>query len=188
MVAADRLLGYAAKHPNATIVYHPSDMLLLAHSDASYLSRPHSGSVAGGFHFLGKVHDPTFFNAPIFCVSTLIPVIVAAVSEAEYAAVFGNGQYVCDERNILSSLGYPQPPTAILCDNECAVGLANNTIRPKMSKSINMRLHWVQDRVRLNQFRVVFVPGADNLADFFTKPLPVYRHNELTPFYISRPS
>jgi hypothetical protein len=187
MVAAERLLGYVAKFPLATIIFLPSDMLLLAHSDASYLSRTNSGSVAGGFHFLGKENDPTFFNAPIFCVSTLIPVIVAAVSEAEYAAVFGNAQYACDERSILSSLGYPQPPTIILCDNECAVGLANNTIRPKMSKSINMRLHWVQDRVRLNHFRVVFVPGVDNLADFFTKPLPVYRHNELTPYYITRP-
>jgi hypothetical protein len=188
MIAAERLLGYAAKFPNATIVYKPSHMLLLAHSDASYLSRPNSGSVAGGFHFLGKTDDPTFFNAPIFCVSTLIPVIVAAVSEAEYAAVFGNAQYACDERTILASLGYTQPPTTILCDNECAVGLSNNNIRPKMSKSINMRLHWVQDRVRLNEFRIVFVPGVDNLSDFFTKPLPVYRHNELTPYYITRPS
>ncbi len=118
MASAERLLGYAAKYPNAAITYTPSDMLLLAHSDASYLSRPNSGSVAGGFHFLGKIKDPTFFNAPIFCVSTLIPVIVAAVSEAEYAAVFGNAQYVCDERTILASLGYPQPPTTILCDNE----------------------------------------------------------------------
>jgi hypothetical protein len=50
-----------------------------------------------------------------------------------------------------------------------------------------MRLHWVQDRVRLNQFRVAYVPGVDNLSDFFTKPLPVYRHNELTPYYITRP-
>ena len=141
-------------------------MLLLAHSDASYLSRANSGSVAGGFHFLGKENGPTFFNAPIFCVSTLIPVIVAAVSEAEYAAVFGNAQYACDERSILASLGYIQPPTTILCDNECAIGLANKSIQPKMSKSINMRLHWVQDRVKLNHFRVVFVPGVDNLADF----------------------
>jgi hypothetical protein len=187
MVAAERLLGYVAKFPLATITFFPSDMLLLAHSDASYLSRTNSGSVAGGFHFLGKENDPTFFNGPIFCVSTLIPVIVAAVSEAEYAAVFGNAQYACDERCILASLGYTQPPTTILCDNECAVGLANDTIRPKMSKSINMRLHWVQNRVKLNQFRVVFVPGVDNLADFFTKPLPVYRHHELTPYYITRP-
>ena len=188
MVAAERLLGYVAKFPLATLTYFPSDMLLLAHSDASYLSRANSGSVAGGFHFLGKENDPTFFNAPIFCVSTLIPVIVAAVSEAEYAAVFGNAQYACDERSILASLGYIQPPTTILCDNECAIGLANKSIQPKMSKSINMRLHWVQDRVKLNHFRVVFVPGVDNLADFFTKPLPVYRHNELTPYYITRPA
>jgi hypothetical protein len=31
-----RLLGYVKKYPNATIVYHASDMQVCAHSDASY--------------------------------------------------------------------------------------------------------------------------------------------------------
>ena len=76
--------------------------------------------------------------------------------------------------------------TPILCDNECAVGLANRTIRPKMSKSIDMRKNWVQDRVRQRQFTVSFVAGRDNLADFVTKPLPVDRHNALVPYYVFR--
>ena len=185
MATLERLLGYAAKYPAARLDFRPSDMLLRVESDASYLSRPNSGSVAGGFHYLGT-SDPDFRNAPILCISPLIPVVVAAVSEAEYAAVFGNAQVAADERSILASLGYPQPPTPILCDNECAVGLANRTIRPKMSKSIDMRLNWVQDRVRQRQFTVPFVAGRENLADFFTKPLPVDRHNALVPYYFSR--
>jgi hypothetical protein len=36
--AADQLLDYLATHPNATIRYHASDMILHIHSDASYLS------------------------------------------------------------------------------------------------------------------------------------------------------
>jgi hypothetical protein len=93
----------------ASLVIRPSDMLLRIHSDASHLSRPNSGSVAGGIHYLGT-SDPLFLNAAIHVHSTLIPVVTAAVSESEYAGVFANGQIAVDEIRALGSLGYPQPP------------------------------------------------------------------------------
>ena len=71
----------------------------------------------------------------------------------------------------------------IYCDNEVAIGLANRTVCPKMSKSLDMRFHWLRDRIDQGQFRVVFVPGKKNLADFFTKALPVARHKVLAPFF-----
>jgi hypothetical protein len=187
MAAAERLLGYAAAHPDNQLVIHASSMLLRIHSDGSYLSRPNSGSVAGGFHYLGDP-DPTKLNAPVLCHSTLIPVVVAAVSEAEYAAVFSNAQLGADERNILHDIGFPQPPTPIYCDNECAVGLSNDTIRPKKSKSMDMRFDWVKDRVKQRQFDVSFIPGKLNLSDFFTKALPVHEHIALAPIYATPPS
>ena len=161
-------------------------MLLCIHFDGSYLSRPNSGSVAGGFHYLGDL-DHTTLNAPVLCHSTLIPVVVAAVSEAEYAAVFSNAQLGVDERNILDSIGYPQPPTPIYCDNECAVGLSNGTVRPKKSKSMDMRFDWIKDRVTQGQFEVSFIPGKLNLSDFFTKALPVHEHITLAPIYATPP-
>ncbi len=51
-----------------------------------------------------------------------------------------------------------------------------------MSKSLDMRFHWLRDHIYQGQFRVVFVPGLQNLADFFTKSLPVARHKVLAPF------
>jgi hypothetical protein len=80
-------------------------------------------------------------------------------------------------------MGHPQPPTPLFCDNEVAIGLANDSINIKMSKSLDMRFHWLRDRVKQLQFRVVFVPGVINIADFFTKKaLPVARHRTLAPF------
>jgi hypothetical protein len=38
---------------------------------------------------------------------------------------------------------------------------------------MDMRFHWVRDRVRQGQFNIQWRPGAVNLADFFTKALPV---------------
>ena len=125
MAAACRLLGRAKLHPNHCLVFKPPDMILRIHSGASYLNRAKSGSTAGGCHYLGTT-DPDFFNGPVFCHCTCIPVIYQAVSECEHAGVFCNGQVGVDERIILSSLGHPQPTTIIYCDNECAIGLAES--------------------------------------------------------------
>jgi hypothetical protein len=162
-------------------------MKLFIHSDASCLSRPNAKSVAGGVHYLVS-NNPSLpiRNSPIHCFSSLVPVVVAAVSEAECAAVFANGQVGSDERTILSSLGYPQSPTDIYTDDECAVGLSNSSVTPKMSKNIYVRFNWIRDRARQNLFRVRFVSGSLNRADFMTKALPVHTHTSLVPYFVSR--
>ncbi len=86
---------------------------------------------------------------------------------------------------MLDDLGYPQPPPVIHCDNEVAVGLAQKSVKPKLSKSCDMRLHWLQDRVAQRQFIVHHIPGAINVADYFTKPLPLHRHKFVAPFIAS---
>jgi hypothetical protein len=50
-----------------------------------------------------------------------------------------------------------------------------------------MRFHWVRDRVQQKHFDVQWRPGANNLADFFTKPLPVHQHQAIMPFLVHTP-
>jgi hypothetical protein len=50
---AGQLLDYLATHPDATIRFHASDMILHIHSDASYLSVPKARSRLGGLFYLG---------------------------------------------------------------------------------------------------------------------------------------
>ena len=186
MLRLERLLGFASAHLTGRKIYRASDMVLRILSDASFLSRPNAGSVAGSFHFLGNRSDQDFLdlflNHPDSFHSTRIPVVCSFVAEAEYGGAFASARIATDEREIVKNLGHPQPPTTIYCDNEVAVGLANDTVKAKMSKSLDMRFHWLRDRVRQGQFRVVHVPGIYNIADFFTKSLPVARHRALAPF------
>jgi hypothetical protein len=179
----DRLLGYAAAHPSGMCIIKASDMFLKIQSDASFNSRPKSKSVAGGFHYLGRYDDPSFFNASIVNLCASIPVVCGAVSEAELAAAYANGHVAIEERNILASLGYPQPPTPLVVDNDLAVALANESITPKKSKSMDHRLHWLRDRVRQLQFAVGRIPGPDNLSDFFTKSLAVTAFEAVSSFF-----
>ena len=192
VAAAERLLGYAAANPAHTIVIRPSTMILEAAVDGSYLSRVNSGSVAGGCFFLGPIPSasetdfiPAYSpNAPLHKFSTRVPVVVASAAEVEYAAIFGGMQVACELRTTLASLGYPQPPTPVYVDNKCAIGLAKSTVRPKKSKSIDMRFDWIRDRVKQNLFTVIKIAGTANLADFLTKILPVARHKFLTPLLL----
>jgi hypothetical protein len=45
-----------------------------------------------------------------------------------------------------------------------------------------MRLHWLIDRVSQGQFLVRHLRGRWNIADFFTKTLPLARHRFFAPF------
>lgn len=186
--AAERMLQYAAAYPDHQLVYRACDMQLYGQSDASYLSRSAGRSVAGGLLFCGNKNDTTTVNAAILAVSCIIPTVCSSVAEAEYAALFILAQHAVWLRTVLEALGYPQSPTPILCDNKCAVGIATDTMKAKRSKAIDMRYHWVRDRIRNNQIHVYWRAGAENLADFFTKALPVHRHQALMPLLVRRPA
>ena len=132
-----------------------------------------------GIGYLGSVGNPTRPNGPMFAHTSVLDVVAASAAEAEYGAVFTVGQQAVWCRTILNALGHIQPPTVIYTDNECAVGLASDSVKIRRSRTIDNRFHWVRDRVRQGQFIVKWISGANILADFFTKPLAVHRHQTL---------
>ena len=104
---------------------------------------------------------------------------MASAAEAETAGLFHNAQEGTAIRNTLAEMGHPQPgPTPIQCDNTVATGLANDTVKAKRTKAMDMRFYWVRDRVRQGQFRIHWKPGASNLADYFTKHFPPSHHQQ----------
>jgi hypothetical protein len=169
-------LGYAATFPDAITIVKPSGMRLIVHSDASYLSETKARSRAGGVSYLTSADDDLMgpaVSSPVDSMSSIIPTVVAAASEAEYAALFMNGQCAIAMGNTLADLGYPQGPIMIVTDNTTAESLANESAKIKRSKSIDMRYHWIRDKVRQNLVKVVWRTKIGNKADLFTKTLPV---------------
>lgn len=186
--AANRLLQYAKARPNATIVYHPSDMRLIVHSDAAHNGETKGRSRAGGYMYLGSHDDADkTVNGHVYCFSTIFDVVVGSAAEAEYGALYLNAQDAESLRNTLSDLGYPQGPTPIICDNSCAVGITNNKLKQKRSKAFDMRFHWIRDRVKQGHFIVRWEPGIINLADLLTKAHSAIHHKRIRPFYVSDP-
>ena len=110
--------------------------------------------------------------------------MVASAAEAEYAALFMNGQEGIRIRATLADLGYPQECTPIYTDNQCAEGLANRSINMKRSKAMDMRYHWTQDKVAQRTYSVTWKQGKDNAADYFTKSHPAAHHKVMREKYL----
>jgi hypothetical protein len=180
MPKIQRYLGYLRGEKDIKVVYHASDMVLTWHTDGSYLSVPGARSRAGVFAFFGWADDPTRLNGPTCCQSQVIDVVTGSAAETEYGALYIGGQNFANLRTISAAMRYPQNATIIFCDNTCAVGIANRTQKPSKSKAMDMRFHWIRDRIKQGQFRVLWAPGKSNIADFFTKALPVYEHQRVS--------
>jgi hypothetical protein len=86
-VTADKiikLLNYCTTHPEATLRYHASDMILNIHSDASYLSERETKSRAGGFFYMGSNIDKAnrLTNGAILIISTVLKHAMSSAAES----------------------------------------------------------------------------------------------------------
>jgi hypothetical protein len=80
-VATNQMLDNLATHPDATIRYNASDMILHIHSDASYLSVSNAPSRIGGLFFLGnKYPEQETRNVFILNVAAVIKNVVASAA------------------------------------------------------------------------------------------------------------
>ena len=190
------LLNYAHSNPNAVIRYFSSDMVLHIHSDGSYLSEPKSRSRAGGHYFLSDhsaspnkppISTPTP-NGPLYSLSRIIKNVMGSAAEAEIGSVYINGQEAVPIRTTLAELGHPQPPTPMQVDNSTAYGFANDTIKQKRSKAIDMRFYWIKDRTRQGQFLIFWRPGSTNLGDYHTKHHSAAHHRLMRSTFLHDPT
>jgi hypothetical protein len=178
--ATNQMLDYLETHPDAIIRYHASDMVLHIHSDASYLSVSNARRRLGGLFFLGnKSPEKKTLNGSILNVASFIKNVVASAAESEVGACFHNAQSGAPLRVTLTELGHPQPPTPLLRYNSTAHGFVNETIKQKRSKAMDMRYHWLTNRVRQKQFDVYWRPGRENLVDYHTKHHSAQHHKDM---------
>ena len=189
----DHFLDYCATHPNASIRYHKSDMQLWCDADAAYLVAKNARSrIAGHFYLSDKLIDPKkpqsnpTPNGPIHTEVSIIKNVVTSSTEAEIASTFHNGKICSDLRVRLEEANHQQQNlTPVKTDNENSARFANKNIKRRLTKHMDMRYHWVQDRS--DEILVYWAPGAENLADYFTKHHhPIY-HRRIRKVYVQDP-
>ena len=79
----------------------------------------------------------------------------------------------------MEAMGWPQPATPMKTDNITANGIIDDTMKQRRSKALDMRFHWLRDRVDQGQFHLFWDSGENNLADCHTKHHPAAAHRLL---------
>ncbi len=109
---------------------------------------------------------------------------MASAAEAEVEALFLNGQEATVLRITLQDLGHQQPATPVKTDNSTAAGIANNSIKQRRSRAMDMRFYWIRDRVLQGQFIVYWKPGTNNMGDYYTKHHSPAHHQLMRSHYL----
>ncbi len=134
-----QVLDYCASQEEAILTYNKSSMILVVHSDASYLNERKSQSRAGGHFYLSNDVPYPPNNDAILNIAKVIDVVVSSAAEAELGALFMNAKEAVYLQRILAKMGHPQPKTPIQTDNSTPEGVINSKIQPKRTKLMDMR-------------------------------------------------
>lgn len=95
-------------------------------------------------------------------------------AEAEYRGVANVVSESCWLRNLLLELHCPiRKATLVYCDNVSAIYLSGNPVQHQRTKHIEMDIHFVREKVARGEVRVLHVPSRYQIADVFTKGLPL---------------
>ena len=170
LVAAKRVLKYLKGTIDKGIIYRghkdpDHSTSLIGYSDSDWGSDIDTRRSTTGYIF-------TLNSGAISWGSKLQPTVALSSAEAEYMAVSSAVQEGVHLRQLLGDLGYRlDEPTTIYEDNMGCIALSNNPVFHKRTKHIDIRYHFVRERVESGVIEIRYLPTNQQLADIFTKPL-----------------
>nr|KYP44096.1 hypothetical protein KK1_034411 [Cajanus cajan] len=94
-----------------------------------------------------------------------------STTEAEYRSIADVAADIIWIQSLLSELRVPKSLPRIYCDNLSAVLITANPVLHSKTKHFELDLHFVRDKVKQNEVRVIHLPAEYQVADTLTKPL-----------------
>jgi hypothetical protein len=171
--AVKRILRYVKDTAGIGITFQPSSSTLLsAFSDADWAGCPDDRRSTGGFAiFIG----PNLISWSARKQDT----VSRSSTEAEYKALANATAEMIWVEALLRELGVRLKERLCLwCDNLGATYLSANPVFHAHTKHIEIDFHFVRERVAARRLSVRFISSKDQVADGFTKTLPVKNLHE----------
>ena len=121
-----------------------------------------------------------FAGVPVTWRSKRQESIASSTCHAEFVASYYGALKLVNLRRLLLDFGFTLPgPSSLLVDNENAIRVAEDPFCNKRVKHVEIRYYFVREQVTAGAIKLAHVPGAEQLADIFTKLLPADRATAL---------
>nr|GEX88184.1 reverse transcriptase domain-containing protein [Tanacetum cinerariifolium] len=145
---------------------------LTGFSDADYAGcKDTFKSTSGGAQFLGeKLVSWSSKKQDCTALST---------AEAEYVSLSACCAQVLWMRTQLTDYGFYFNKILIYCDSKSAIAISFNPVQHSRTKHIAIRFHFIKEHMEKGTIELYFVKTDYQLADIFTKALPIDRFNYL---------
>jgi hypothetical protein len=98
--------------------------------------------------------------------------VALSSAEAEYmAASTASCEAIWLHKLLAGLFDQELDPTVIYCDNQSCIKLSENPVFHDRSKHIEIRYHFIRDRVQKGAVKLQYIPTDQQVVDILTKPL-----------------
>lgn len=167
-IALKRVLRYIKGTLNMKLIYkREQEKSVFGYVDADWGGDINDRKSTTGYVF--KV-----FNNVVSWCSRKQSVVSLSSTEAEYVALSFAACEASWLRSLMTELGLmnnKSEATVIFQDNQSAIRIAKNPEQHKRLKHVDIKYHFVRNKVLCNEIDVKYIPTNEQLADVFTKPL-----------------
>ena len=169
--AAKRALRYMQGTKHWSLVLGGSDSALAGYTDASFGDDVGTRRSTSGYVF--RLHGGT-----VSWRSSVQKSVAVSTVEAEYVAASDATKEAIWLRTLLTELGMaPVDTTTLHGDNQGSIALASDPTNHSRAKHIDIRYHFVRERIASKDIRLVYIPTRDMVADIMTKALARPAHD-----------
>jgi hypothetical protein len=184
--AVNHIFSYLSKTSDKAILYQgkqPKE--LIAYSDADWAIDLDDRTSTTGYIMMmckGAISWATRRQSSVALLST----------ESEYMAMTETAKQIIWLRKLLKDIGElryiptnlkatkSEESTKLNADNQGAIALANNPKHRGRNKHIQTKYHFIRQAVNEGVTKLEYIPTAQQLADFLTKPLGQTKHSNFT--------
>nr|GEV64527.1 copia protein [Tanacetum cinerariifolium] len=168
-----RIIRYLRGTVNTGLWYtKDSSFELIGFSDADYARcKDTFKSTFGGAQFLGE--------KLVSRSSKKQDCTALSIAEAEYVSLSACCAQVLWMRTQLTNYGFHLNKISIYCHSKSAIAISCNPVQHSRTTHIAVRYHFIKEHVEKGTIELYFVKTDYQLADIFTKALPMDRFNYL---------
>ena len=175
-IAVKRIFRYLKGTSNYGLLYSKNvdnAGTMVGYSDADWAGDVNDRKSTSGYLFMMS-------GAPVSWKSRKQACVALSTAEAEYVALSTATQEATWMRKLLEDLHAEQiEPTVIYEDNQPAISIAQNPQYHSKTKHIDIKHHFVREKVSDNTIKLEYCPTSKMLADILTKGLPYDKFSQL---------